>query len=320
MSGIAMESDAMDKGINEGVGSESAAQAAVAKLSRAARELGRELCAEEIQERFDRAEAGLAGFKEPARAGSRMWAFVPLPGSRQMGGGRDGSWGLRWEAIREAGGWRAIGGSLTWMAWRPGAREGEEADGLASAAVLAWEGELGREEAEEARGDYFSDAEGEEWDRLSRERALEWIRLGWMRADEPLANDFDAPRESVGPLSALGRSARAAESEWVIKLLSLGADPNARGEGGRSALGELARYGADCVGSMETLKALLEAGADPLIRDESGRSPFESMGPADRGLELGRALEAIEKSAQEREALRAAAPAAGSDGSKMPRI
>ena len=55
----------------------------------------------------------------------------------------------------------------------------------------------------------------------------------------------------------------------VRELLAKGADPNAPGQGGRTAL-----HAAAGIGATETLRTPLEAGGNPNRRDQDGNTPL----------------------------------------------
>lgn len=67
----------------------------------------------------------------------------------------------------------------------------------------------------------------------------------------------------------LVRAALTGNTGWVIELLKLGANPDARDNQGRTALLEAA-FG----GHKDTVEALLEGGADPDATDADGWTPL----------------------------------------------
>jgi ankyrin repeat protein len=86
----------------------------------------------------------------------------------------------------------------------------------------------------------------------------------------------------VAPL----HSAAAAHSGAIVRILvGNGAPPNARQEGGWTALHEAAQ-----IGDMEMVKTLLEHGADPQAKSDSGKTPAE-MAAAKGHKEIAELLE-----------------------------
>ena len=75
----------------------------------------------------------------------------------------------------------------------------------------------------------------------------------------------------------------------VRELLAKGADPNAPGQGGRTAL-----HGAARIAAAETMQALLEAGGDPNRRDEDGNTPLHfAADSAPRAMSIGGEVDTI---------------------------
>ena len=75
----------------------------------------------------------------------------------------------------------------------------------------------------------------------------------------------------------------------VRELLAKGADPNAPGQGGRTAL-----HGAARIAAAETMQALLEAGGNPNRRDEDGNTPLHfAADSAARAMSIGGEVDTI---------------------------
>ena len=75
----------------------------------------------------------------------------------------------------------------------------------------------------------------------------------------------------------------------VRELLAKGADPNAPGQGGWTAL-----HGAARIAAAETMHALLEAGGDPNSRDENGNTPLHfAAESAPRAMSIGGEVDTI---------------------------
>lgn len=75
--------------------------------------------------------------------------------------------------------------------------------------------------------------------------------------------------------------------EWILALITAGADPNARGRGGRTALHAVADWGTTGQNLDEIITALLAAGAGLDVRDDNGFTPWDLL---QRNRELEREL------------------------------
>ncbi|WP_176065611.1 ankyrin repeat domain-containing protein [Piscinibacter koreensis] len=75
---------------------------------------------------------------------------------------------------------------------------------------------------------------------------------------------------SAAPAVPIVQAAANGDMPALLALLDAGADPNARGTGGRTALMEAARAGRFAI-----VRALLVHGADKALADDAGRTAFD---------------------------------------------
>lgn len=270
-------------------------------LAMGARELGQE----ELRVMRETAERRLGAYQGEARRGSKLTIVIP-PEKRLSVADGELSWRLMGSGASAELSWGETG-------WELGSVEPLEVPSSsfdpAATAPIAARATLVSAAAQELQRALFRDED-------EGLRLLGWIRSGLLGADAPIVDEqFERASERMGKrisgasalwsVASLGRGERFARA-----LMSLGADPNARGPGGESpfmALARGCREGDDHRAALAA--ALLEGGADPLGMGAEATERIEALAlePDQPAASL---LAGARRAAWERRALMEAAPGA----------